>query len=206
MHRDVLLRNSEYFERCLQEPWTEASKGSVTFDDIEPKYFALFAGVAYCCSSIIPMQAPQSSENPQTRGERTPLKDWIEVYKLADRFICPVMSPFLLKCVNNAIGEGHRALFRSQNDKDLQKKLIRDFADGYEALDTSHAEQKTLSHTLIEYFCEGVGYLSWVEGWEDMLDRPNFVAGVSGGFAKKLSELQHGRRLKRKELNMPAAQ
>ena len=208
-HRDILTKHSEYFQRCLKEPWSEAQKGSITFDDIEPRYLGLFVGVAFTFSSMLPVPTPQTSDHPEASSARTPLRDWIEVYKLCDRFVCPTMTDFLYSSIRASIGEGHRALFRSPNDSGLQAALIQDFADGYEALDLEQIIQKDLASTLIHYFCEGVGYASWCEVMDENstggkgLERPRFVLSVSRGFARKLEGSMSGRKLKRKELSGP---
>lgn len=202
-HRGVLMNNSEYFERCLQPPWTEASKSSVVFEDIEAKYLALFIGVAYSHSSIVPKQAPQSAQDPQVSAGSTLMRDFIEVYKLCDRFVCPRMAGYIIKCIQTAIMDGHRALFHTHHDVDLQRRTIRQFADAYEALEISHQTQEKLSHTLIEYFCEGVSYAAWKDSVDDVVEHPRFITSVSRGLAKKLAELQAGRKLKRKLLNAP---
>lgn len=203
VHKHVLTRNSEYFKKCFKEPWIESHDRSVTFDDIDPKYVALFIGVAYSHTSLVVPQPPQSSRNPQASGERTPMKDLVEVFKLCDRFMSDDMGKYMSKCILVSIGDGHRALFRSQSDKGQQKLLMRDFADGYEALELQHLEQKSLGMKMIEYFCEGVSYTIWAECMDEISDRPRFVGSVSKGFAGRLRDLQAGRKLRRKELNGP---
>lgn len=202
VHRNILTAHCEYFSRCLKEPWTE-SQGVITFTDIEPKYLALFIGVAYSHSSIVPMAPPVSCANPQAQTPKTPLRDFVEVYKLCDRFISPVMGDYIEKCIKIAIGDGHKALYRSPGDDAQQQSLTRYFADGYEAFELCHPKQKVLADTLLEYFCEGVGYGSWHTGMEEVCDRPRFVAGVSRGFAKKLEELKASRKVRKRELNVP---
>ncbi len=127
----------------------------------------------------------------------------MEVYKLCDRFIAPKMGEYIKNCITVAIGDRHRAIFRAQSDEDQQKALIRDFADGYEALELSQTEQKELGKILTLYFCEAVNYEIWVQAMEEVMDRPRFVGTVSRGFAKKLSELVLTRKFKRKELKCP---
>ena len=205
VHRDVLTRNSEYFQQCLKGgPWSEARKGSIQFDDIESKFLALFIGVAYTHSSFVPVNEPQWAQNPQACTKRTPLRDLIEVYKLCDRFICPAMGEYIVKCAKVAIGDGHRALFRSPHDESQQRAMMRDFADGYEGLDLGNREQKQLADLIVEYFCAGVNYISWNEFMEDIVDCPRFVSSVSRAFAKKLWDLSQARKLRRKELDGPS--
>lgn len=157
VHRHVLTNTSEYFDRCLKEPWSE-SKGLITFDDIEPQFLALYIGVAYAHSSMVSMTAPPCSADPQATGVRTRLKDLVEVYKLCDRFISPVLTDYIAKCINVAMLDGHRALYRSQADQKLQLCHITDFADGYEALELRHLKQKAIGDVMIKVFCEGVSY------------------------------------------------
>lgn len=156
-HRNVLTQASEYFDRCLKEPWSE-SKGVITFDDIDPKFLALYIGVAYAHSSLIPLTAPQSIASPEAANARTSLRDLVEVYKLCDRFVSPTLTDYIARCIDTAIGDGHRALFRAQSDEKLQLNRITDFADGYEALEMMHAKQKAMGSTMILYFCEGVSH------------------------------------------------
>lgn len=203
VHRHVLTKNSEYFEKCLKEPWEEAHKGSVTFDNIEPNYLALFVGVAYSHSSLVPVHPPQTAENPQCRKDRTPMKDLVEVFKLCDRFICSRMADFMTKCIYVAISDGHRALFKADTDQSLQKEFMRDFADGYEAFEMCHPPQKEMAERLIEYFSSGIAFDTWASTLEELgleKDRPRFVGAVSRAFATKLGELQRGRKLRRREL------
>ncbi|PTB38674.1 uncharacterized protein TrAFT101_006695 [Trichoderma asperellum] len=203
VHTSVLRQHSEYFETCLNKPFME-SDGVVKFDDIDPRYMAFYLGIAYSYSSIMPHTPPAASKNPEARAQRTPLRDYIEVFKLCDRFISMQMSEFLHKCILTSIGDGHRALFRSYADRDQQKTLMRDFADGYEALEQAHPVQKVLAEKIIEYFAEGISYDAWDSCMEEVIDRPRFVAQVSKGFARKLADAMTTKtKVKRKELGGP---
>lgn len=82
--------------------------------------------------------------------------------------------------------------------------LMRDFADGYEALDDRHARQVELAAVMVRYFCDGVRYTAWREFGDEVRDRPRFVAHVSRMFADKLAELQATKKkMMRKELGGP---
>ncbi|KAF7544006.1 hypothetical protein G7Z17_g10294 [Cylindrodendrum hubeiense] len=201
--KSVLTKHSEYFEGCLTGQFQEASKGVVQFgDDVDPRYLALYIGLAYSHSTIVPHTPPPPAESPESSAPKTPLRDFVEVYKLCDRFLSPVMASFIEKCIKTAIGDGHRALFRTEADEVIQKALMRDFADAYEALEPGHAEQNDLGAIMVTYFCDGVSFQAWMSCMEEIMDRPRFVGHVSRGFASKLAVLQ-GARLKRKELKGP---
>ncbi|VUC22470.1 unnamed protein product [Clonostachys rosea] len=204
-HRKVLIEHCEYFARCLKEPWVEGHNGTITFDDIEPRYLALFIGVAYSHSSIVPLAPPVSSPNPQAKRARTPLQDFVEVYKLCDRFVSPKMADYIVKCIHTSIGDGHRALYRCPSDEGQQKELMREFADGFEALEIMHPVQKEIGKKMIYYFCEGVSYSVWDKTMEEVVsDRPRFISDVSRGFASKLGVMEATKRaMKRKELSGP---
>ena len=205
MHRDILTRNSEYFQRCLGGgSWAEKRNGCVHFEDIKAKFLALFVGVAYSHSSFAPVNEPQWAKNPQACAKRTPLRDFVEVYKLCDRFICQKMAEYIVKCIKVAIGDGHRGLFRSPHDESQQKAMMRDFADGYEALDLGDRLQKEIAGYITEYFCAGVNYMAWNDFMEEIMDCPKFVGSVSREFSKKLSDLSQARKLRRKELAGPS--
>ncbi|KAF9767683.1 hypothetical protein IL306_015107 [Fusarium sp. DS 682] len=197
--KHVLTKNSEYFEGCLNGRFAEAKKGVVEFDDIEPRYLALYIGLAYSHSSIVPHSHPRPSQSPEATPIMTPMRDYVEVYKLCDRFISPTMGEFIVRCIDVAIGNGHRALYRTEADQGTQKLYMRDFADGYEALNMEHSGQAEMGDRMVTYFCEGVSYKAWIETMEELRDRPKFVGHVSRGFATKLQELQAGRKLRRKE-------
>lgn len=203
--KTVLAKHSEYFETCLNGQFKEADKGVVEFDDeVDPKYLALYIGLAYSHSTLVPHDSPTFAEYPEACAPKTPLRDFIEVYKLCDRFLSTDMAAYMKKCINTAIGDGHRALFRTGSDHFLQKVLTRDFADGFEALEMGNAPQRAMGVTLVKYFCEGISYRAWINHSEDVRDRPNFVANVSRGYALQLAELQASRKmLKRKELKGP---
>lgn len=201
--KSVLTRHSEYFEGCFTGQFLEANKGVVQFDDdVDPRYLALYIGLAYSHSSIVPHTPPPPAESPESSAPKAPLRDFIEVYKLCDRFLSPTMASFIEKCIKTAIGDGHRALFRTEADETIQKALMRDFADAYEALEPGHAEQSDLCNLMITYFCDGVSFEAWISCMEEIMDRPRFIGHVSRGFASKLAALQ-GARLKRKELKGP---
>ncbi|KAF4344121.1 hypothetical protein FBEOM_1910 [Fusarium beomiforme] len=197
--KHVLTKNSDYFEGCLNGRFAEAKKGAVEFDDIEPRYLALYIGLAYSHSSIAPHSLPRFAQNPEATPIVTPMRDYVEVYKLCDRFISPTMGEFIARCIDVAIGNGHRALYRTEADQGTQKLFMRDFADGYEALNMQDSNLVEMGDRMIAYFCEGVSYKAWVETMEDLHDRPKFLNHVSRSFATKLQELQSGRKLKRKE-------
>ena len=198
-----MTKHSSYFEAAAKKCFTE-SDGVIRFEDIDPKYFALFLGVAYSYSSIVPHTPPAPSPNPQAKTIRTPLRDYVEVYKLCDRFVCPPIADFMVRCIDAAIGDGHRAMFHSQKDDEQQKQLIQDFADGFEVLEMNHLPQKQIAQRMIQYFCEGVSYRAWERWVEGIEDRPRFVAHVSKGFAHKLVDVYEQRvKPKRKELRGP---
>lgn len=203
VHKAVLKKHSEYFSKCFNEPFKE-SEGVVRFDDIEPKFMGYFLGLAYSYSTIVPHTPPTPSPFPETIVKRTPLKDYVEVYKLCDRFLSPVMGEFMIRCIKTTIGDNHKALFRSASDEGQQKALMEDFADGFEALNADHPVQRDIGYTLIHYFCEGLDYGVWDLWMDAVVDRSKFVAQVSRGFARKLAAVSVQRsKLKRVELGCP---
>ncbi|KAJ3495780.1 hypothetical protein NLG97_g3142 [Lecanicillium saksenae] len=205
VHRAVLTQHSEYFRAAAKTTYEESS-GEIMFDNIDPKYFALFLGVAYSYSSIVPHGMPAPSANPEAQSQRTAMRDYVEVYKLCDRFICPSIAAYILRYIHTLVGDRHRALYRSPLDKAQQAWCTNDFADAFEALEQNHSQQKKLGVLMIEYFCEGVYPRSWDTSAEEMKTRPAFVLQVSRYFATKLGALMDSRsKLKRKELQMPAS-
>ncbi|OAA72791.1 BTB/POZ-like protein [Akanthomyces lecanii RCEF 1005] len=206
VHKAVLIQHSHYFKASTQTCYDE-SGGEITFDNIDPKYFALFLGVAYSYSSIVPHGTPIPAANPEAQSQRTPMRDYVEVYKLCDRFVCPIIAPYILQCILALIGDRHRALYRSALDKVQQLWCTDDFADAFEALEQNHGEQKKLGELMIEYFCEGVNFRSWEVSEAEMESRPAFVLRVSQYFASKLALLLEQRtKLKRKELKIPTVE
>lgn len=171
------------------------------FEDVDPKYLALYIGLCYSYSSLVPHAPPPFSNTPEATAPEAPLRDYVEVYKLCDRFLSAKMADYMIQCIYKSIGDGHRALFRVTADDAIQKMLMRDFADGYEALDERQVE---LAGVMVRYFCEGVSYAAWREFGDEVRDRPRFVAHVARMFADKLAELQAARKaMKRKEMTGP---
>ncbi|ATY66331.1 BTB/POZ-like protein [Cordyceps militaris CM01] len=206
VHRAVLTQHSDYFRASTRACYDE-SAGELEFDNIDPKYFALFLGVAYSYSSIVPHAPPAPAANPEAQSQRTPMRDYVEVYKLCDRFICPTIAAYMLRCIHTLIGDRHRALFRSTMDKAQQLWCTKDFADAFEVLEQNHREQNQLGILMVEYFCEGVFYRSWDASVGEIEDKPAFVLQVSRYFAAKLAILLEQRsKLKRKELKMPTSE
>ncbi|KAM3548043.1 hypothetical protein MY1884_009339 [Beauveria asiatica] len=205
VHKAVLSQHSDYF-RAAGKTCYDESGGEIAFDNIDPKYFALFLGVAYSYSSIIPHTTPAPAVNPEAQSQRTPMRDYVEVYKLCDRFICPTIAAYIIRCIHALIGDRHRALYRSSLDKAQQLWCTKDFADAFEALELNHVEQQRLGNLMIEYFCEGLYHRSWGATEKEMQERPAFVLRVSCYFASKLALLAEQRtKLKRKELKMPTS-
>lgn len=203
VHGCVLSQHSEYFKATTKACYKE-SGGEIAFDNIDPKYFALFLGVVYSYSSIVPHVPPAPVANPEAQGQRTPLRDYVEVYKLCDRFICPTIAAYILCCIRALIGDRHRALFRSPLDKSQQLWCMNDFADAFEALETNHLEQRKLGDLMIEYFCEGVHFRIWESSAEELEGKAMFISRVSRYFAGKLALILEQRtKLKRKELKPP---
>lgn len=202
--REVLTKHSEYFSRCLQQPYTEAD-GVVRLDDIDAKHMGYYIGLAYSYSSIAPHAPPRPADNPESSAPRQPLRDLVEVFKLCDRFISPQIADFVVACIKTAIGDGHRALYRSHTDDGLQTILMRDFADGYEALEMDHEGQNELGELMVLYFSSGVRYTAWNKCMKDIVDRPGFIGAVSCTFARKLAECTPSvKRLRRKEMAGPS--
>ncbi|RCI14496.1 hypothetical protein L249_5921 [Ophiocordyceps polyrhachis-furcata BCC 54312] len=205
VHKSILTTHSEYFAACLSKSsFVEAAENKVMFDDVEPLYLGYYLGVAASYSSIVPHVPPTPAQNPEACVKRTPMRDFVEVYKLCDRFISIDIGIFMIECIKTTIGNGHRALFRAQADEGQQRALMRDFADGFEALNLQHPEQNMLGKTMIEYFCEGIHYPTWIAYVDEFLDSPRFVGHVSKGFARKLDNAIHSRaKLRQKELKGP---
>lgn len=206
MHRDVLTTNSEYFRSCLKPPFTE-SVGVVTFDDIDPKYLALFIGLAYYHSTVVPATVPRPANAPQASAVHSSIREYVEVHKLCDRFICPKMAVSIEKCIETALLDGHRAMYRDgKTEENLQKEMIRNFADGYESmLDMTELIKLRLCATLLRLFTGAVQYAVWEKSVDDIADRPRFIMDVSKQFAAKLLELETMRKFRRRELKEEAA-
>lgn len=203
VHKGVVVQNSEYFATSMKEYFTE-SDGHFTFTDISPKYFALFVGVLYSYSSLVPHAPPQPAQNPEVMAKRTMMRDYVEVYKLCDRFLCPEIAVFIRGCINTAIGNGHRALFRSWEDTAQQISIAKDFGAAYEALDQDQEDQASMGLVLIRYYYEGMAYKKWGAVVKELGDMPKFVTSVSVGLALKLSDMCHLKvRPRRKELLGP---
>lgn len=198
VHKHVLTKSSEYFRSVFKKPFAE-SKGAVIFSDIEPRYLALFVGVAYQHSSLVPATPPTQAEAPQTRLKHVCIRDYIEVYKLCDRFICHEMGKYIDKCTDVAMRDSHRVMFRDQSES-THKQMMRNFADGYEALELGHSEQARIADRLLTLFCGAIKFAAWVATLHEVMDRPRFVAEVSKRFATKLRELATARKFTRKEI------
>src|SRR6478735_2379572 len=101
--KSVLTKNSDYFEKCLAGSFIEAKKGIVDFNDdseIESRYLGLYIGLAYSHSSIAPHTPPRPAQSPETMAARTPMRDYIEVYKLCNRFMSEAMGDFMVRCLD----------------------------------------------------------------------------------------------------------
>ncbi|KAJ6445503.1 acetyltransferase [Purpureocillium lavendulum] len=204
IHKSILTKNSEYFDTCLNRPYAEAWDNRVEFDDIEPKYMAYYLGLAASYSTIVPHSPPSPLDNPEAEPRRAPMRDYVEVYKLCDRFMSKEMGDFIVECLYAAIGDGHRALYRSQADTGLQKIVTNDFADAFEALLREHPRQAQLGDLMIRYFADGVNYKSWMECVDEVMNRPHFVGHVSKRFAFKLADQADSRgKIRRRELRGP---
>lgn len=205
--KSVLTKNSEYFEKCLSGSFIEAKQGIVDFSNdpkIESRYLALYIGLAYSHSSIAPHTPPRPAESPETMAARTPIRDYIEVYKLCNFFVSDTMGEFMMRCLDVAMYDGHRALYRTESDEGMQKLLMRDFADGYEVLNMEQHRQSEMGEKMVYFFCGGVSFKAWMDNVAELMDRPRFVAAVSSGFAMKLRELESRYKgTKRKELSGP---
>ncbi|RSL59854.1 hypothetical protein CEP53_005630 [Fusarium sp. AF-6] len=210
--KSVLTKTSEYFDGCLNSQFVEAKKRIIDFgdddDDIQPRYLGLYLGVAYSYVSMVPHMTPRPATSPETTAGKTPLREWVEVYKLCDRFISTKMGDYIEECIDVAIGDGHRALFRTHGDENIQRLLMRDFAAAYEALYQENGVQHDMGNRMVSYFCEAVGYGAWSNSMTigTLDDHPRFVAHVSRGFALKLLQLEGSRKLKRKEQSGPSGQ
>lgn len=203
VHKSVLTKHSEYFEACLSKPFAEAADNVIRFDDIEPRYLGYYLGLAASYSSIVPHTAPVPLQHPEARGRQVSMRDFVEVYKLCDRFISTKMADFMKQCINTSIADAHRALFRDVSQVQ-QMAMIREFADAFEALEVEHPAQIQLGATMIMYFCEGIDYAAWDSCVDLVMDRPRFVSQVSRGFARNLAAAATSRsKLRRKELPIP---
>ncbi|KJZ73271.1 hypothetical protein HIM_07275 [Hirsutella minnesotensis 3608] len=197
VHKSILTAHSEYFKSCLGKSFAEGVENKIQFDDIEPQYLGYYLGLAASFSSIVPHIAPRVKDRIET-----PIRDFIEVYKLCDRFMSAEMAEFMHECIEAASTKGHCGLWHAgPRDEALQKRLMREFADGYEALQLEHPPQAAMGAKMVDEFCEGVSFAAWDAYGDDVIDRPRFVSAVSKGFARKLIEASNSRsKLKRKFL------
>lgn len=195
-----MTKQSEYFQGCLsRDTYVEAAARVVHLDHIESKYLGLWIGLAYSFSTMA-LHAQPAQVVPEVNAPSRPLRDYVEVYKLCDYFISPAIGKYIRSCILSSTLDGHRALFRAPNDADLQKLLMINFADAYEAFHPDLVDHIDLAKKLVNAFCEGVSYGAWDKEMDAVADRTLFVAAVSRHFARKLHEILLPKRLRRKEI------
>ena len=198
--RTVAEQSSAYFATALNGRFAESKDGIIRLDDVEPEYFALFVRSLYSLGSGLPIVAPRPSDN-LSRGPRKPMREYVEMYKLCDRFMCKNMGDFIYNCLCTSITERHRMLFRWSELQTIQVELAQDFADAYEALEAGHSTQNTLRERLMEYFCGGMALSHWPETSCSLQDYPEFIRQVSCFTANALNFIYTNRsRRRRKEL------
>lgn len=200
LDRRVAGQSSAYFATALNGRFTESKDGIIRFDDIDPFYFNLFVGSLYSFSSGLPIVAPRPSNTPSS-GPRKPMREYVELYKLCDRFLCDKMADFMYDCLCTSISERHRVLFKLQENHTEQCALAKDFADAYEALDLGHPTQQRLGDCMIKYFTSGMSLSKWTDVSLSLQHHAGFLRQVSCFMATTLDFIYTRRsRRARKEL------
>lgn len=176
--RKVAEQSSAYFATALNGRFAEAKDGIIRVDDVEPQYFDLFVRSLYSFSSGLPIVAPRPTNTPQS-GPRKPMREYVEIYKLCDRFLCKRMADFMHDCLCTSISERHRMLFKWQENHTEQCELAEDFADAYEALDLGHPTQQILGERMIKYFTGGMSLSKWPDVSLSLQHHTEFIRQVS---------------------------
>lgn len=85
-HKDVLTKDSPYFDKALNGSFAESQTQSINLDDIEPECFGLYAGLVYPTTLVnVPVTLRQVWTRRSTyRFSWTTL---LRVWQLADRFL-----------------------------------------------------------------------------------------------------------------------
>ncbi|KUI63282.1 hypothetical protein VP1G_10435 [Cytospora mali] len=86
VHKEILTKNSPYFDKALNGPFTEGQTQSITFDDIDPnslaKYIRLLQQVAYVPDFKLRARGPSAA-----RVYLYPMEALLKLWELGDRFL-----------------------------------------------------------------------------------------------------------------------
>lgn len=85
LHKNILAKDSAYFERALNGPFTEGQTQSIDLDDIEPSHFGIYLSVAYPVALVI---GKLSLGDIMTSKECKRIGTWLylmRLWQLADR-------------------------------------------------------------------------------------------------------------------------
>lgn len=199
-HRQVLIKTSEYFDKCLKPPFRE-SQGRITFQDIAPKYLALYIGLAYKHASIGSLTAPDFGVNKVERMRETgvtgKMLDFVEVYKLCDRFVSHELGEWAQGAITGIIKSMHSILLGWQQDAGLQKMWMKEVAEAYEALELGSSVQTKMGENMVLYFGESINHKVWMDNAGELEDKRRFVLAVSQYFAGRLAQALATKRIKR---------
>ncbi|KUI66847.1 hypothetical protein VM1G_01561 [Cytospora mali] len=86
VHKEILTKNSPYFDKALNGPFTEGQTQSITFDDIDPnslaEYIKILQLVAY-----VPDFKLRSRGSSAAREYLYPMETLLKLWELGDRFL-----------------------------------------------------------------------------------------------------------------------
>lgn len=87
LHKDVLIKDSAYFEKALNGLFTEARTQAIDLDDIEAETFGLYVSVVYP-TALSEQKVSLCNVWPQVQGStKYAWLDLLRLWQLADRFL-----------------------------------------------------------------------------------------------------------------------
>ncbi|ROW09023.1 hypothetical protein VMCG_02857 [Cytospora schulzeri] len=86
LHKDILTKDSAYFQRALDGPFIEGQTQSIDLDDIEPKHFGLYASLVYP-TSVVTGTVRLSDVWTLRTMTKWFWTDLLRLWQLADRFL-----------------------------------------------------------------------------------------------------------------------
>ncbi|KAJ8111849.1 hypothetical protein OPT61_g5650 [Boeremia exigua] len=105
VHKALLARHSDYFNRALTGSWEEAQEGVVALNDVDTAAFDLFLQWLYTQTMPNDMQISTITETDDLEGdddgEQTSLL-WIYIraYVLGTRILSPAFCTSIINCLN----------------------------------------------------------------------------------------------------------
>ncbi|KAF9871406.1 hypothetical protein CkaCkLH20_11053 [Colletotrichum karsti] len=176
--KSILTRNSDFFQKCLNEPWTESRSSTVHLPDVKPEYMELYLRLATRQALLNTALQTESLVQLHDFLCNNRLVHFLMFYKTCDY----LQNRELAKGVQDLFFEFMRN-HTSPKVEERWKPYFQTFAHCFDLLEPGHTIQRRLQRFLVKIFCDRVSSEIYFTHCKVLKNRHAFVFEVTQQFA-----------------------